>query len=95
MSTDTRTNEQLLSAAGNGEDALAVLVERHRERLERTVRLRMDPHDREVLILRHFEELSHSEAAHVLAIKASAETVARGRTVHPRVPGDPREGGTG
>ena len=32
----------------------------------------MDPHDREVLILRHFEELSNSEAAQVLGIKASA-----------------------
>jgi RNA polymerase sigma-70 factor (ECF subfamily) len=33
---------------------------------------RMDPHDREVLILRHFEELSNAEAAHVLGIKPSA-----------------------
>jgi RNA polymerase sigma-70 factor (ECF subfamily) len=32
----------------------------------------MDPHDREVLILRHFEELSNSEAAAVLGIKPSA-----------------------
>jgi RNA polymerase sigma-70 factor (ECF subfamily) len=32
----------------------------------------MDPHDREVLILRHFEELSNSEAALVLGIKPSA-----------------------
>jgi RNA polymerase sigma-70 factor (ECF subfamily) len=43
MSTDTRTNDELLDAARNGdEDALAVLVERHRDRLERMVRLRMD-----------------------------------------------------
>jgi len=43
MSADTRTNEELLDAAGNGdEEALAVLVERHRERLERMVGLRMD-----------------------------------------------------
>jgi RNA polymerase sigma-70 factor (ECF subfamily) len=43
MTTDSRTNEQLLDAARNGdEDALAVLVERHRDRLERMVRLRMD-----------------------------------------------------
>jgi RNA polymerase sigma-70 factor (ECF subfamily) len=41
MSADTRTNEELLDAAGHGdEDALAILVERHR--LERMVRLRMD-----------------------------------------------------
>jgi RNA polymerase sigma-70 factor (ECF subfamily) len=32
----------------------------------------MDGHDREVLILRHFEELSNSEAAQVLGIKPSA-----------------------
>jgi len=43
MSADTRTDEELLDAARNGdEDALAVLVERHRDRLERMVRLRMD-----------------------------------------------------
>jgi RNA polymerase sigma-70 factor (ECF subfamily) len=43
MNADTRTNEELLDAARNGdEDALAVLVERHRDRLERMVRLRMD-----------------------------------------------------
>jgi RNA polymerase sigma-70 factor (ECF subfamily) len=43
MSADARTNEELLDAARNGdEDALAVLVERHRDRLERMVRLRMD-----------------------------------------------------
>jgi RNA polymerase sigma-70 factor (ECF subfamily) len=32
----------------------------------------MDPHDREVLILRHFEELTNSETAQVLGIKPSA-----------------------
>jgi RNA polymerase sigma-70 factor (ECF subfamily) len=32
----------------------------------------MDPNDREVLILRHFEELSNAEAAAVLGIKPSA-----------------------
>src|SRR5262245_58887104 len=43
MSTDPRTDEQVLDAARKGEDgALAVLVERHRDRLERMVRLRMD-----------------------------------------------------
>jgi RNA polymerase sigma-70 factor (ECF subfamily) len=43
MSADARTNDELLEAARNGdENALAVLVERHRERLERMVRLRMD-----------------------------------------------------
>jgi RNA polymerase sigma-70 factor (ECF subfamily) len=43
MSADTRTNEELLDAARNGdESALAVLVDRHRDRLERMVRLRMD-----------------------------------------------------
>jgi RNA polymerase sigma-70 factor (ECF subfamily) len=43
MSADPRTNEELLDAAkGGNEPALAVLVERHRDRLERMVRLRMD-----------------------------------------------------
>jgi RNA polymerase sigma-70 factor (ECF subfamily) len=43
MSADTRPNEELLDAARNGDEAaLAVLVERHRDRLERMVRLRMD-----------------------------------------------------
>jgi RNA polymerase sigma-70 factor, ECF subfamily len=40
---DGRTNDDLLQAAlGGDENALAVVVERHRERLERMVRLRMD-----------------------------------------------------
>ena len=32
----------------------------------------MDPHDREVLILRHFEELSNAETAQLLGIKPTA-----------------------
>jgi RNA polymerase sigma-70 factor (ECF subfamily) len=43
MNADTRTDQELLDAARNGdESALAVLFERHRHRLERMVRLRMD-----------------------------------------------------
>ena len=43
MSADPRNNEELLNAARNNEEgALAVLVERHRGRLERMVGLRMD-----------------------------------------------------
>src|SRR5436190_594451 len=43
MSADARNDEQLLEAARDGDEgALAVLVERHRDRLERMVRLRMD-----------------------------------------------------
>lgn len=43
MSADTRNDEELLKAARDGDEAaLAVLVERHRDRLERMVRLRMD-----------------------------------------------------
>jgi RNA polymerase sigma-70 factor (ECF subfamily) len=43
MSADTPTNDYLLNAARNGDEgALAVLVERHRDRLERMVQLRMD-----------------------------------------------------
>lgn len=42
-SADSRSNEQLLEAACHGDEgALAVLIERHRDRLERMVRLRMD-----------------------------------------------------
>ena len=41
--SDARSNDDLLEAAQKGDErALAVLVERHRERLERMVRLRMD-----------------------------------------------------
>src|SRR5262244_2661924 len=43
MSADTPSNDHLLDAARNGdESALATLVDRHRERLERMVGLRMD-----------------------------------------------------
>jgi RNA polymerase sigma-70 factor, ECF subfamily len=43
MSTDTRTDDELLDTARQGDEgALAALVERHRDRLERMVRLRMD-----------------------------------------------------
>jgi RNA polymerase sigma-70 factor (ECF subfamily) len=43
MSAHTPTNDELWEAARNGDEgALAVLVERHRDRLERMVRLRMD-----------------------------------------------------
>src|SRR5262245_63702874 len=43
MSSDIRSDEELLDTARNGdEDALALLFERHRDRLERMVRLRMD-----------------------------------------------------
>jgi RNA polymerase sigma-70 factor (ECF subfamily) len=43
MSADPRTDDDLLDAARNGDEgALAVLVERYRERLERMVGLRMD-----------------------------------------------------
>ena len=39
MNADTRTDEELLEADRNGDEgALAVLVQRHRDRLERRVR---------------------------------------------------------
>src|SRR5215831_8867363 len=43
MNSDNRSSEALLDAAKGGDEAaLAVLVGRHRDRLERMVRLRMD-----------------------------------------------------
>jgi RNA polymerase sigma-70 factor (ECF subfamily) len=43
MSADTRTDDELLQAARSGDEAaLAALVERHRDRLERMVCLRLD-----------------------------------------------------
>jgi RNA polymerase sigma-70 factor (ECF subfamily) len=43
MRADARTDEELLVAARNGDEgALAIVFERHRDRLERMVRLRMD-----------------------------------------------------
>jgi RNA polymerase sigma factor (sigma-70 family) len=72
MSADTRSNEELLDAARQGDEgAITVLVERNRDGLERMSGC-MDAQDREVLILRHFEELSNAEAAQVLGIKPSA-----------------------
>jgi RNA polymerase sigma-70 factor (ECF subfamily) len=43
MSADTRADDELLEAARSGDEAaLAALVQRHRDRLERMVQLRMD-----------------------------------------------------
>jgi RNA polymerase sigma-70 factor (ECF subfamily) len=43
MNSDTRIDEELLAAARDGDaSVLGVLIERHRDRLERMVRLRMD-----------------------------------------------------
>ncbi len=43
MSADSPTNEELLEAARQGDEgALAALVKRHRDRLERVVSLRLD-----------------------------------------------------
>jgi RNA polymerase sigma-70 factor (ECF subfamily) len=43
MSADTPTDQDLLDAARHGDEGpLATLVERHRDRLERVVRLRLD-----------------------------------------------------
>jgi len=36
------------------------------------VRAELEPIDREILALRHFEELSNAEAAHLLDIRESA-----------------------
>jgi RNA polymerase sigma-70 factor (ECF subfamily) len=118
MSADCRSDPDLLNPARSGDEgALAVLVERHRDRMcdagqevslhrgalpqvtslsmaehplgnvstpshaamraMRKVRAQqalnsMDPNDREVLILRHFEDLGNAEAAQILGIKPTA-----------------------
>ena len=53
----------------------------------------MDPGDREIIALRHFEELAHAEAAHVLGIDESAASkrylraIKRLKVVLDRIPG--------
>ncbi len=53
----------------------------------------MDPGDREIIALRHFEELRHAEAAHVLGIDESAASkryfraIKRLKEILDRVPG--------
>src|SRR5258706_337766 len=65
---------RLVERARGGDDAAAgeALV-----RAERLLRLQealnaLDPLDREILSLRHFEELTHAEAARVLEIQEAA-----------------------
>jgi RNA polymerase sigma-70 factor (ECF subfamily) len=57
-------------------------------RAERKIRLQgtlnsMDPIDREILVLRHFEELSNGEAAAVLGLDKSAASKRYARAVGP------------
>jgi RNA polymerase sigma-70 factor (ECF subfamily) len=53
----------------------------------------MDPGDREIIALRHFEELAHAEAAHVLGIDESAASkrylraIKRLKEILDRIPG--------
>jgi RNA polymerase sigma-70 factor (ECF subfamily) len=61
--------QQLL--AGLTSPTQAAIREEMRLRLQEALNS-MDPVDREVVVLRHFEELSNAEAAEVLGIEASA-----------------------
>ena len=73
-------DSELLRSASAGEDpALASLWQRHRPRLRRIIELQleqplsdMDAIHREIIALRHFEELSNAEAAQVLSLTKSA-----------------------
>jgi len=75
-------DDLLIRLEGGDERALTELFTRHRER-RRRIRLRLDrrlqemlnamePLDREVLALRHFEELSNGEVAQVLGLSKTA-----------------------
>jgi RNA polymerase sigma-70 factor (ECF subfamily) len=61
---------------------------------------RMDPLDREVLALRHFEELSNTETAELLGIQPAAASkryvraLARLKQILESIPGFPTPGGT-
>lgn len=62
----------ILSAAISTPSMSAARIEEE-ERLHAEIE-KLDPMDREVLLLRHFEQLSNREAAHVLGISESAST---------------------
>jgi hypothetical protein len=69
MTADPRTDVELLNAARSGDEgALALLIERHRDRLERMVRLRMTGGSG----ARRSRRRGPSEATAVLGIKPSA-----------------------
>src|SRR5437667_340943 len=107
MTTEAADDSALLErAAGGDQDALSDLFARYRDRLKRMIRLRlslrlvvqealntMDPLDREVLALKHFEQLSTSEIAEVLGLsKAGAgsrylRAIKRLREILSQVPG--------
>jgi RNA polymerase sigma-70 factor (ECF subfamily) len=68
-----------VSSLSLAEQLLGKLITPSKEAMRAELKLRvqealnsMDAGDREVLILRHFEELSNAEAAQVLGIKPSA-----------------------
>src|SRR5438093_648723 len=70
MTSDSEPAVDLLRRAAEGDaQALGDVFSRHRLRLRiQEVLNGMDPIDREVLALRHFEELSNQETAQVLGI---------------------------
>jgi RNA polymerase sigma-70 factor, ECF subfamily len=67
-------SSQLLERLRAGDRrAMGELFQQHRDRLRRMVELRsLDPLDREIVALRHFEQLSRAETAEVLGITEEA-----------------------
>ena len=60
--------------ASRGQYMIARVLEQELGRLEEALE-RMNPIDREVLVLRHFEELTNSEVAEVLSIQPKAASI--------------------
>lgn len=58
----------------------ALLQEELRHRLQRALE-KLKPPDREVILMRHYEDMSNSEVAQVLGLSASAATMRYGRTL--------------
>jgi RNA polymerase sigma-70 factor (ECF subfamily) len=70
---------QRLLARGHGPDQ-PLLQEEIRQRVQNALSL-LDPHDREVILMREVEDLSNSEVAQVLGLSPSVATMRYGRAL--------------
>jgi DNA-directed RNA polymerase specialized sigma subunit len=68
----SETNQLVEQAVQGNPQGLGTLLAKHGDRRRRMVANRMDALDREVLALRHFEQLSRAEIAQVLDISEGA-----------------------